>query len=1113
MDSKESLANLTEEYMSACRAAYSHPASANVEKAITLGQNLLPRLHASLSSFPLFVEVYSLCSLSLAQCLFITWQKTGAEAKRDRELLSIIASRVDSAVATSGSTDQHRALCLQTQQTYYCIVRNFSARLEDDFWNDEHINTLNAAMTYAKSAWSVLCDNANEARNTAYNLGNLYMSRYEYLGRSGDIDDALKFSTMSSVLSRNMASKFQVQSYIQQAARKSRWSSFEDHPDEIDDAIDNMNKAIQGKTWEVENRGVTAQCGSGYAFELSCFSEVYCRAFKRRMRQSSSPKQYLDHAVQHSQNAHSGALRIDPGNLLFSNQYASAQLQVYLLDPSVHHFQALAMTVLFALNLAIDLLASCRIPRRRAQRWALPTLEISADLLLARYEQNHQPQDLATAITALKLCIQGTHSWSPARSKLLFKLNQSLCEKLRRVKAANPNRMHNFLYRLNKTPTRTLKQRLKNIDFLFEGDHIKEDPLFQPLARSKSISSSSNIEPLDDRSWQRTTPRGAYELDMQLSTDATNILISDLPSCTEQIHRALCRLDSRVDCVLKKLHAQDHETPIIQNMWNKLYCSAGASLKRAEMYQIALLHFVNNDNLEAAEELADLAEPVLGHLELYLMEPEDYLSDLSHASNLAATIACIWLAQGRDPWKAILALENGRELGSRHGMNAVRSYTYEPLEELVPTSRIIRDRIERSDENHDRDISPTNEDFTTNSENLVNLLNDVIESRRSLVPFGRQQCMWQASDAFIIHLVTSKLGTFALITSSGGFQSLPLPSCPNKRLNSRVSAFRRALKLCEDEEGQKGVANDKLRGLLAWLWKTVVKPIVEFLHLKKSNGDGLALPRIKWVACGIFSQLPIHAAGAYYETPTDYLDQYAVSSYLSSIRASIASQQRKPLMPYYQNANREFTLFGMSTSPSVPEGALSDLAVLEERDRIFSILGDSFVKNTIDQCNIGMARNMMRWARMIHFTCHGIPHPTNPSNSRLVLLADDKEPCTVAKILDMNIPNALLLFLSACHSAIDPRAGESDEITHLAKAFLLTGFPNVIGTLWKAYEMSAVEIASEFYAGVAKGWTMEQEEPDSNLFAAALHHAVCKWREDGNMWKPMDWASWVCFSS
>lgn len=98
-------------------------------------------------------------------------------------------------------------------------MRNFCARLEDDFWGHEHINTLTASIVYAQSAWAILRNKIAEARHTADNLGDLYMSRYAYLGRPGDLDDALRLNTWAVILSGQMASEFQFQSYAKQAMR------------------------------------------------------------------------------------------------------------------------------------------------------------------------------------------------------------------------------------------------------------------------------------------------------------------------------------------------------------------------------------------------------------------------------------------------------------------------------------------------------------------------------------------------------------------------------------------------------------------------------------------------------------------------------------------------------------------------------------------------------------------------------------------------------------------------------------------------------------------------------------------------------------------------------
>ena len=112
----------------------------------------------------------------------------------------------------------------------------------------------------------------------------------------------------------------------------------------------------------------------------------------------------------------------------------------------------------------------------------------------------------------------------------------------------------------------------------------------------------------------------------------------------------------------------------------------------------------------------------------------------------------------------------------------------------------------------------------------------------------------------------------------------------------------------------------------------------------------------------------------------------------------------------------------------------------------------------------------------------------------------------------MDVPNALLLFLSACHSAIDTQAGEMDGINHIAKWFLPGEFIAVIGTLWQAYEESALGIPAVFYAHLAKEWKLEPLKPEPDVFPGALHGAIGIWRYDGNMRKLTDWAIRTCFT-
>ena len=1107
----------------------------NIQHAVMLGEDLLQALP---SSSPL----YPLCSCGLAACLLVKWQKTNAEENRDRELLTIIGSRVNAATKYCQSGDLRRAWYIKTQQSYYRIVRNFSARLEDDFWDHEHIETLNASMFEAKSAWRILRNNEAEVRHTAVNLGNLYMSRYLYFGRTGDLDDALKFSTIAVIMSTSIASKFQFQSYAQQAMRLSLWSLFDDQPDDMDNAIDYMNEVIRGRTWEVENRDVTSACGSSYAVALSFLSQIFYWVSIRRRRQVLYANKSLELSVSYSRGACMGMKEIDPGQLLSLNDSASAYLHLYLGTLAQNTLEAAISTAVCALDVSSALLTRDGIGRRyngikmsghggslsslvindnrrstpsqtslkerRYQRWIVQAVEICADLLLTRYQRDHNENDLEIATMALKLCIQGTHAWSPGRPKMFFKLNQALHEKVIRMDGTDYGQVRNFLHRSPKIAASRV--RLRDVECYTRHTACDRSLSFEPLTRKQCVMSELDMKPINNHSWQRIPPRGAYDHDMRLSTDSPNILTSDVTVSTEHLRGLICRRDPQIDCLLQKLDPNDSESAIVCTMWNEIYCSAGPSLKRTELYHRALLAFIKNDDLETACELADLAAPYSGNLELYLMEPNQYTSQLPQASALASTIACIWLKKGRDPWTAIRALENGKELTGRDGMNTVRSYGFEPKEELLPRVRIIHDQLQRTTRTNEARCAINVDYFTEKSKALIVLMKDLEYSEASMKPFDKVKCMSEARNGFIVHLISSTIGTYALITTSDAMQSLHLPQCTYSQLRIHAANLQKAIAACEKQEAHKGAANRVLRSILPWLWKTLAKPLLNFLRLSAQDPESSSLPSIHWIPCGVFSQLPVHAAGIYTPPSTNNLAHYAVSSYFPSIRTHLDSQSRQPLVSYYPAGDRAFTLIGMSTSPEVPEGSLTPLSVSTERSRILAQLGPSFPTSTstIDNCNLGVVRTALHWARLVHFTCHGLPHPSDPSRSRLVLLNDAKEPASVAAIRRIDVPNAALLFLSACHSAANFGDEVTDEVTHLAKAFLQAGFPVVVGSLWKAWQASAMEIAAEFYGEVARGWGKEEGR---ELFPRALQTAVGRWRRKGNEWKAMDWGAWVCY--
>jgi CHAT domain-containing protein len=121
-----------------------------------------------------------------------------------------------------------------------------------------------------------------------------------------------------------------------------------------------------------------------------------------------------------------------------------------------------------------------------------------------------------------------------------------------------------------------------------------------------------------------------------------------------------------------------------------------------------------------------------------------------------------------------------------------------------------------------------------------------------------------------------------------------------------------------------------------------------------------------------------------------------------------------------------------------------------------------------------------------HFACHGSNDLVDPSASRLLLLDHADDPLTVAALVPVRLDQVRLAYLSACSTAFTGRVELLDEAIHLAGAFQLAGFSQVVGTLWEIDDQLAVVLADSFYRGLCAGAGV----PDTSRSALALHDAV-----------------------
>nr|WP_237302761.1 CHAT domain-containing protein [Streptomyces sp. S063] len=128
---------------------------------------------------------------------------------------------------------------------------------------------------------------------------------------------------------------------------------------------------------------------------------------------------------------------------------------------------------------------------------------------------------------------------------------------------------------------------------------------------------------------------------------------------------------------------------------------------------------------------------------------------------------------------------------------------------------------------------------------------------------------------------------------------------------------------------------------------------------------------------------------------------------------------------------------------------------------------------------VGRALEAHPW---VHFSCHGVNEPFDPSRSGLVLY-DGR--LTVSDAAAQRPGSPELAVLSAC-SAAQGGIRLSDEAVQLASSFQLAGYPHVIGTLWPVADKLATRLTEEFYAALAAD--LDRGRPIGP--ATALHHPV-----------------------
>lgn len=492
------------------------------------------------------------------------------------------------------------------------------------------------------------------------------------------------------------------------------------------------------------------------------------------------------------------------------------------------------------------------------------------------------------------------------------------------------------------------------------------------------------------------------------------------------------------------------------------------------------------------------------------------LRELSGSENLCrvATMRAIRLRHLR---VAVELFEEGKSVFWQQALQ-LRSNALDPLpqadrKELTNIFKIL--------ENEDADFSTVKskaeveqkiEDRRILNEKAESLISE-IRSRpgfeRFLMIPDFEELIQVVEDSVIVILVDSSPSYYAILVSNAWSEkarTVDLPRvAPNELAKLTVSIGRPCMR--GKQEAQDGTdlgafsMNETTRGMgistangigpLAKLWHMIVEPVISALGIEAATG--WERPRVYWYPSGQFSFLPLHAAGIYGGKNTIGVSDYVVSSYTPSLYALMKARRGSNVI------SRQDLRCLVLAEPHAPQQVVLHNAEAEAQI-VLDLLKSKSIRPYLDDGSAQVTSSVIGClpdVHILHLCCHG-HQDLNPLDSHFALSDGN---LTIHSLMKLNVPNAILAFLSACETAKGDR-DQPDQAVHLAASLLFCGFRSVVATMWEMYDEDGPRMAQWFYETL-----LQKETIDLSDIPYALDAAVQRLREMGA--SPYRWATFM----
>lgn len=481
---------------------------------------------------------------------------------------------------------------------------------------------------------------------------------------------------------------------------------------------------------------------------------------------------------------------------------------------------------------------------------------------------------------------------------------------------------------------------------------------------------------------------------------------------------------------------------------------------------------------------------------------------LSRVRGLAAEAAACAVNAGR-PEHAVLLLEQGRgvllgrSMATRDGIGRLRD-AHPALAERFARLRERLDALEAADA-ADTAQGRLPADTTDLRHTLAARLEHLVAEIRARPGFSGflaaptpEALLACADRGPVVLAYCSVYRSDALVLRDGRVLLVPLPHATPQAVGEQADRLERALADAADPARDRA-AQRTIDEVLGWTWDHVTGPVLDRLGLHGPTPDG-EWPRLWWAPGGALASLPLHAAGHHGETPRTAPDDGAVpaaaagpaprtvldrvvSSYTPTVGALRYARSRAST----PRPHGRLLAVALPHTPGARPlgGARREIEVLRGLVRTEVLYGE---EATFQRVVDALPRHPC-----VHFACHGISEPADPSNGRLLVHDHPSRPLTVREISRLELPAARLAVLSACETARG--GGElADEAIHITSAFQLAGYAHAVGTLWPVHDAVAVRVTRHLYQELCTGGADGGPELDDTRTAVALHRAVLRCR-------------------